>query len=164
MNSMNEKYYSNNELLMFLNIYKLPNQSMYYRSLKAMFLDGSILDINNILFLIEHMKSNTNYLGISCIQAIELLNLAHNSIYEYWKKENAVRIQHLVCGLIIDYWNIKKYSNNLGAISCYYDKSNDIRLINKKFPLHLPNAFTKYNNNYAYNFWFNNSTFKLLKN
>jgi hypothetical protein len=148
---------------MFLNVYKLPNQSMYFRSLKTMFADGSILDINNILFLIEDMKLNTNYLGVSCIQAIELLNLAYNSFFGYWNKENSFRIQHIVCGLIIDYWNIKKYSENLGSISCYYDKSNDIRLINKQYPLYLPNAVTKFdkNNNYAYNFWFNNSTFKL---
>ena len=34
-------------------------------------------------------------------------------------------MEHKICGLILDTWNIQKYSTNLGSCSCYYKYSLD---------------------------------------
>ena len=55
--------------------YKIPSNSKYFKSLKEMFKSGEILDNQKLFSWIDYVKKNTQYLGISVNQAIELKNI-----------------------------------------------------------------------------------------
>jgi len=151
----NHKYYTTEQLNTFLEKTKIPSDSFYFRSLEIMVKTGSIKNLNNLIELINYLKKNTPFRGISCLQAVEL-----SKNYIYYQEKDLIKIQHLICGLIIDWWNLEYYSQEIGAISCYYDKRNDSKKLIKKYPIKLPNAFddNQYNN-YNYKFWLNHSRF-----
>ena len=91
-----------------------------------MFYCGAIMDYNNMIDYINYLKKNTNYRGISCIQALDLISIYYNSqFYDENNKNDKKIMEHKICGLILDTWNIKKYSTNLGSCSCYYKYSLD---------------------------------------
>ena len=99
---------------------KIPSNSIFYNSLKNMFYSGTILEKGLLKSWLNHVKNNSNYLGISVNQAIELTNTYLVSPSLNLDKETKCDLQHIVGGLILDHWNIDKNSGKLGSASCYY--------------------------------------------
>ena len=110
--------------LTYLNIFtekrKLPNNHKLFTSLKNMFETGSFMEDDNFNLWLNFLKK-TNYKGIDINQAIELSNISNNSGYQNVKDN--YKIGHYICGLIIDWWKIRK--NKISTVQCYYDLIRD---------------------------------------
>jgi hypothetical protein len=115
---INNLKYSNNYLDEFTNNRSLPNNNFLWTALKQMYRDGTIIKENNLINWLNFLKKNTIYQGISSKQACELTNIYNNSTKQYVHKNNRWKIQHSVCGLVIDWWNLNP--NDVGGICCYY--------------------------------------------
>jgi hypothetical protein len=127
----NNKYYKNEHgkiksvfnkkyPLIFLNNFtnsrKLPNNDKLFISLKNMFETGSFMKDNNFNLWLDCLKK-TIYKGIDINQAIELSSIVNNSGYQNINEK--WRIGHYICGLIIDWWNIR--GKKISVVQCYYD-------------------------------------------
>jgi hypothetical protein len=149
---INNLRYSKNYLDEFTKNRSLPNNNFLWTSLKQMYKDGSITKENNIINWLNFLKKNTIYQGISSKQAIELTNIYNNSPKQYVHKDNKWKIQHSVCGLVIDWWNLN--ANLVGGISCYYIYAYRKPFLNKK--IKPAAAFDTKCNTGLYKFWYNN--------
>ena len=81
-----------------------------------MFYSGTILEKGLLKSWLNHVKNNSNYLGISVNQAIELTNTYLVSPSLNLDKETKCDLQHIVGGLILDHWNIDKNSGKLAQL------------------------------------------------
>ena len=120
-------YHTDSYLYKYVFEKKIPTNNIYFKTLSDMFSNGSILDFNNYSMWINHIKSN-NYLGISVSQGIKIIN-------NYKKMNGEINldlIQHLVCSIIIDWWNLAKNKHIFGSVCCYYfnDSDNSERNVN----------------------------------
>ncbi|VVU94438.1 hypothetical protein CPAV1605_160 [seawater metagenome] len=114
------KKYSKNYLENYTELRQLPDNHYMFKTLKLMFSNGSILQDNNFLNWLEFLKKQTNYQGISTKQALELTYCYKNSHINYINKSNIYNIQHLICGLVVDWWYLFEHAKIVGACSCYY--------------------------------------------
>ena len=115
------KKYSSIFLDNFTKSRKLPNNNKLFNLLKEMFKTGSFMKDNNFIMWLDCLKK-INYKGIDITQAIELSSIVNNS--EYQNINEKWRIGHYICGLIIDWWNIR--GKNISVVQCYYNlQKND---------------------------------------
>ena len=124
-----KKYHTDSYLYNHVFKNKVPSEHYLFKTLKQMFTEDKILENNNIFLWIEFLKINTNYKGISVKQGVELFTIFCNSNQNIDEKKK-LKIQHIILGLIIDWWKLYKYKNIFGGATCYYDgdiiTSNDI--------------------------------------
>lgn len=118
--SISKKKYTLSYLNIFTESRKLPNNHKLFTSLKNMFETGSFMKDNNFHLWLECLKK-TNYKGIDINQAIELSSISNNSGYQNIKDN--YKIGHYICGLIIDWWNIRRHK--IARVQCYYDLIKD---------------------------------------
>ena len=153
---MTVNYYNQSELNKLLELYSIPNNSIYYKVLKEMVYSGAIADNRNLFNFIKEIKKESLYRGISCMQALELTNILKKSE----KYNDLTTVEHKICGLIIDTWNISKFSNLLGDCSCYYMyRLDNMNRLSRVYPV-ISLAFSGKNNkknlrdeSTMYSFW-----------
>ena len=108
----------------------LPNSNFLWTALKQMYKEGSIIKDNNLINWLKFLKKNTIYQGINSKQASILTSIYNNSQNNYVTNDNRWKIQHSVCGLVIDWWNLE--SKNVGGICCYYIPHYQTPFLNSK--------------------------------
>ena len=115
------KFHTNSFLQNYTYKYRI-NDILYeslYESLETIISTDYNFNIQILLNLINYIKTNTNFKGISCTQAVKLYNKYHNY------HTNKIKLQHILAGLVIDWWNLNKYINKLGSVICYYDNDTN---------------------------------------
>lgn len=130
--SLKNRKYHYKYLENFTKMRQLPENNFMWKTLKQMYSDGSIMQNKNLLTWLDYLKKNTQYQGISVKQAVELTLIYKNSPENYVTEINKYRLQHSICGMVIDWWNLPKKQKIIGGISCYYDGSGILPLINTK--------------------------------
>lgn len=115
MNLEPKKFHTDSFLQNYTYKYRINDTSNLYKLLENIISDDYNFKIQDLLLLINHIKTKTNFKGISCTQAVKL----YKKYINY--HTNKTKLQHILSGLVIDWWNLNKYKNTLGAIVCYYD-------------------------------------------
>jgi hypothetical protein len=111
--------YTNQQLKTITDGRKLPISSYLWTAIKEMCKTGEIRKETHFKDFIKFLKDNTNYKGWDADQGLELLKIyAKNQCDNDFKKIN-FKIQHAICGCIVDWWNIKKILFP-GVSYCYY--------------------------------------------
>jgi len=113
------KFHTNSFLQKYTYKYRMNNFTDLYESLEIIISTDYNFNIKDLLILINYIKTKTNSKGISCTQAVKLYNKYHNY------HTNKIKLQHILAGLVIDWWNLNKYINTLGPIICYYDNNTN---------------------------------------
>ena len=114
-----KKFHTNTFLQNYTHKYSIKDVSNIYESLELIISTELNFKIEDLLILISYIKIKTNFKGISCNQAVNLYNKYHNY------HTNRVKLQHVLAGMVIDWWNLNKYINTLGPIICYYDNNTN---------------------------------------
>lgn len=143
--------YPDNYLDFLIKSRSLANNNPCYKMLKFMCKNASINEKDNYLKMIDVIKNTTEFRGWTSKQAEELTGTFINQFCDnnwnqmkpggkYWK------IQHMICGGVVDWWNLDP--NKVGGIGyCYYSDfgkkpkkyCNNER--NKQYRIPLPTAF-----------------------
>ena len=121
--------FTKKELDDYLNERMIPMNDKYWSALKHMFNDNGWLEENNLMKFVNYIMKETRYEGISAKQAEILTNLYlkknHGGEWpssKHSKNLNGVecwKVQHAICGLVIDYWNLRAATHG-GIGECYY--------------------------------------------
>ena len=148
------KYHTDSFLYNHVFKNKIPSNSLFYKILEAMIIDKSILNLDNFFNWIKTVKKNTEFKGIGVSQAKKLLNKFSNLSKNNKEK---IKLEHIICGIILDWWNLDKHSDTF-IIGCYY--SNGITKYDKRFEcmkydkeLKLPIGFVGKEDLPAFEFW-----------
>tara|TARA_B100000900_G_C20496228_1_gene681717 strand:+ start:40 stop:684 length:645 start_codon:yes stop_codon:yes gene_type:complete len=118
-------YYSDYELDIEINKNRIEDNSKEWTMMKKVWSNQSIGNPEIFHDVLNHLYVHTTYKGISCKQAIELWKLFCQGCYV--KKDLYWKYSHLLCGFIIDRWNIKLFNCNIGPSSCYYMEKKPIK-------------------------------------
>ncbi len=146
-NGVKNPCYSNNELEQETRRLALPLDHHLYKALIWMCKTGAIENGKEILNILSYMQLNTIYRGWGAEQAEEL-----TSIYRFhhcnntWKGFGAGgekwRIQHAICGGVIDRWNLHPDKHG-GVGFCYYNIPKPTKFIREhglSFPTKIPST------------------------
>ena len=123
------KLYSKEELNEYATTKILPDQHKIIRMIEFMFDKNLIIKnpmIPDAFFnCIYNFKKEKEFNGISAKQAGKILmnyRIKNKTLYD--KNQNLqTNIQHAVCGMVIDWWNLKK--DEVGGVGyCYYAMGN----------------------------------------
>jgi hypothetical protein len=102
----------------------LPNNHPCYQMLKFLCKNASINEKDNYLSMLKVINDTTEYKGWTSKQAEELTGIFINKFCDdNWKEMKTGgkywRIQHMICGGVVDWWNLDP--NKVGGIGyCYY--------------------------------------------
>ena len=125
--------YTNQQLKIVADGRKLPRGHYLWIAIKEMCKTGEIGKETHFKDFIKFMKDNSNYKGWDAEQGLELFKIyARHNCNNDFKKIN-YKIQHAICGCIVDWWNITKKLFP-GVSYCYYGQRG------------IPKLFTKDNN------------------
>ena len=113
------KLYSDEFLNTLTDTRKMPDDSVEFKTLRTIFKKRSVYDKNIVWEFLHHLFNNTPYKGISLKQAEVLWLDFHEMGNEFQSK---TPYSHLLCGMIIDWWNIDLNSafSKIGGAACYY--------------------------------------------
>jgi hypothetical protein len=113
------RLYSDEFLKKLTDTRKMPDDSVEFKTLRTIFKKRSVYDKNIVWEFLHHLFTNTPYKGISLKQAQVLWLDFHEMGNEFQSK---TPYSHLLCGMIIDWWNINLNSafSKIGGAACYY--------------------------------------------
>jgi hypothetical protein len=130
--------FTHQELWDYTDEHAIPYGSQYWTVLKHLFDTNSWQTDENLRKFIVHTKKKTNFKGIRAEQGAELMMLYlktnHGGSFpnRHAQDKNGTmfwKIEHVVAGMIVDYWNITGGLHG-GVAHCYYGNFGD-RPINK---------------------------------
>jgi len=130
--------FTHQELWDYTDKFAIAYDSQYWTVLKHLFATNSWQTDENLRKFIQHTKKNTEFKGIRAEQGAELMMLYlktnHGGSFPgtHGKDKNDIifyKIQHVIAGMIVDYWNITNKLHG-GVAHCYYGNFGD-RPINK---------------------------------
>lgn len=125
--------YRKNELKIVTDGRKIPKSSYLWTAIKEMCKTGEIGKETHFKDFIKFMKDKTIYKGWDAEQGLELLKIYVKENCDNDFKKLSYKIQHAICGCIIDWWNItKKFP---GVSYCYYARWGSIPQVHTKIPL-----------------------------
>lgn len=149
------KYHTSSFLQNYVYKNRIPNNSSYLKILEEIISEEKNFKIEYLKEWIMLVSHDSKYNGISTKQAIKILN-KHKHNYS-----NKYKLQHILCGLIIDWWNLTDNAGALGAVTCYYDNNThygtDVELL--KYGNNIKNAPAFSNNIKEILFWSNSISF-----
>ena len=125
--------FTHQELWDYTDKHAIPYDSQYWTVLKHLFATNSWQTDENLRKFIVHTKKKTNFKGIRAEQGAELMMLYlktnHGGSFpnRHTQDKNGTmfwKIEHVVAGMIIDYWNITA-SLHGGIAHCYYGNFGD---------------------------------------
>lgn len=114
------KFHTDSFLQNYTYKYRINDKSQIYESLETIISTDYNFNIQVLLNLTNYIKTNTIFKGISCTQAVKLYNKFCNF------HTDKIKFQHILSGLVIDWWNLNKYIGTLGGIICYYDNDTNV--------------------------------------
>ena len=131
-------HFTHQELWDYTDKKSIPYDSQYWTVLKHLFATNSWQTDENFRKFIHYTKKKTDFKGITAEQGAELMmlylkiNYGGSFPHRHAKDKNGImfwKIEHVVAGIIVDYWNITSKLHG-GIAHCYYGKFGD-RPINK---------------------------------
>lgn len=165
---LNNPFYSTELLEKITKLVALPFDHYLFKSLKFLFQTGSIETIDGMKQYIGILSEihKSEYKGWTAKQATELTTIfrikhCNNSWDGMGVGGEKWKVQHVICGGVIDRWNLK--SDEVGPIGyCYYNRPKPQKFIIVKgygkvenpIPI-TPSCFSDPTRN-VYNFWFKN--------
>lgn len=114
------QYHDNTYLKEYTDSRKIPHYSKEWTLLKRLWEFQMIGNHDTFTGIVNHMFASTDYIGISYKQAVTIWSLFCNSATNNTDKKIYWKYSHLLCGFIIDWWNINLIENNVGPAMCYY--------------------------------------------
>jgi Zn-finger protein len=145
--------FTHQELWDYTDKHAISYYSQYITVLKQLFATNSWQTDENLRKFITHTKKKTSFKGIRAEQGAELMTLYlktnHGGSFppRHTQDKNGImfwKIEHVVAGMIVDYWNITSGLHG-GCANCYYGNFGD-KPINKNKQgvdkcLEIPPAF-----------------------
>ena len=132
--------FTHQELWDYTDKHAISYDSQYWTVLKHLFATNSWQTDENLRKFIQHTKKNTEFKGIRAEQGAELMMLYlktnHGGIFpnRHAQDKNGTmfwKIEHVVAGMIVDYWNITGGLHG-GVAHCYYGNFGDRPINNNK--------------------------------
>ena len=132
-NNSHSPRFTHQELWDYTDKHAIPYDSQYWTVLKHLFATNSWQTDENLRKFITHTKKKTSFMGIRAEQGAELMMLYlktnHGGSFPGTKvkdKNDIVfyKIQHVIAGMVVDYWNITNKLHG-GIAHCYYGNFGD---------------------------------------
>ena len=113
------RLYSDTFLKKLTDSRKIPDDSVEFKTLRTIFKKRNVYNKTIVCEFLHHLFTNTHYKGISLKQA-EILWMDFHEMGNEFKSKTPY--SHLLCGMIIDWWNIDLNSafSEIGGTACYY--------------------------------------------
>ena len=145
--NVNNPCYSNDELEEETRKLALPIDHRLYKNLIWCCKTGAIENGEELINILNHILRHTIYRGWSSKQAEELTSIYRfhhcNNTWEGWSAgEEKWRIQHAICGGVIDRWNLHPDKHG-GVGFCYYNIPKPTKFIREhglSFPTKIPST------------------------
>jgi hypothetical protein len=168
-NDLDNPFYSNEVLEEVTRLIALPFDHYLFKSLKFIFQNGSIETIDGMKQYIGILSGirESKYEGWTAKQATELTTIfrfkhCNNSWDGMGMGGEKWRIQHAICGGVIDKWNLK--SDEVGPIGyCYYaiPKPQKFQIVSEYCKVNNPiptkaACFSAKDNKNRFSLWFRN--------